>query len=289
MGKLNLLHHKSWHVYSAKNRERVARDEAKAKAAEEEKEERAAVAEGEARLERLRGRTVPTAMDGRHATDEGTLTDAQGHIELFAPVTQEPSADGTDKPKKKTNKKDETPSSEGAWKLGETMDGSKATPWYAAKDVRAASEALPTSSFLLSARGPLTLEERRAKDALLKAREDPLAKMPQSSSGSLPSSSKVAPLNPTTDKPLSKIEQLRAERLKREEKERARAREAQGLAVPIVPATFKTHASDSGFYHSQFNPEAARGRKRKDEMEGREKRPWHTSSLSSGSRRFGPY
>ena len=54
MGKLNLLHHKSWHVYSKENRERVRKDEEAAVKEENGKKERVIKAEQEARLEKLR-------------------------------------------------------------------------------------------------------------------------------------------------------------------------------------------------------------------------------------------
>lgn len=44
MGKLNLLHHKSYHPYKADNVARVERDEAKARAEEEEVDRRSTLA-----------------------------------------------------------------------------------------------------------------------------------------------------------------------------------------------------------------------------------------------------
>lgn len=44
MGKLNLLHHKSYHVYKAENVEKVRADEAKAALIEEEGERRSTLA-----------------------------------------------------------------------------------------------------------------------------------------------------------------------------------------------------------------------------------------------------
>ncbi|KAG0263786.1 hypothetical protein DFQ27_001611 [Actinomortierella ambigua] len=51
---MNILQHKSWHVYSQKNRERVLKDEAKAGAAEAAERERHTTAEQEHRLAILR-------------------------------------------------------------------------------------------------------------------------------------------------------------------------------------------------------------------------------------------
>ncbi|KAI5474720.1 hypothetical protein MNV49_002545 [Pseudohyphozyma bogoriensis] len=52
--RLETLHHKSWHVYSAENVARVKRDEAKARGEEEETDRRLMLAESEARLDRMR-------------------------------------------------------------------------------------------------------------------------------------------------------------------------------------------------------------------------------------------
>ncbi|KAF3925518.1 hypothetical protein AA313_de0209951 [Arthrobotrys entomopaga] len=56
MGYRNLLQHKSWHVGSAKNQERVRRDEREAALKEEEEERRMQLADAERRLQILRQR-----------------------------------------------------------------------------------------------------------------------------------------------------------------------------------------------------------------------------------------
>ncbi|KAK6355442.1 hypothetical protein TWF696_004539 [Orbilia brochopaga] len=63
---LNLLQHKSWHVGSAKNQERVRRDERAAQLKEEEEERRMQLADAEHRLKLLRER-------GGHAHDGVSL------------------------------------------------------------------------------------------------------------------------------------------------------------------------------------------------------------------------
>jgi hypothetical protein len=54
MGKLNLLHHKDWHVYSKDNRERVLKDEKKAMEDEVATQARAIQADQERRIHQLR-------------------------------------------------------------------------------------------------------------------------------------------------------------------------------------------------------------------------------------------
>ncbi|KAG0300110.1 hypothetical protein BGZ97_003384 [Linnemannia gamsii] len=55
---MNILQHKSWHVYSQKNQDRVKRDEAKAEAEEKQTQERAIAADREHRLAVLRQRAA---------------------------------------------------------------------------------------------------------------------------------------------------------------------------------------------------------------------------------------
>ncbi|KAG0290085.1 hypothetical protein BGZ96_006440 [Linnemannia gamsii] len=55
---MNILQHKSWHVYSQKNQDRVKRDEAKAEAEDKQTQERAIAADREHRLTVLRQRAA---------------------------------------------------------------------------------------------------------------------------------------------------------------------------------------------------------------------------------------
>ncbi|KAG1077185.1 hypothetical protein G6F42_025018 [Rhizopus arrhizus] len=67
---MNILHHKSWHVYNKDNIERVRKDEAEAEAEAKKKQDRVILAESEARLELLRKRAnanLPAIQDKQDA------------------------------------------------------------------------------------------------------------------------------------------------------------------------------------------------------------------------------
>ncbi|KAF9156384.1 hypothetical protein BG015_005593 [Linnemannia schmuckeri] len=76
---MNILQHKSWHVYSQKNQDRVKRDEAKAAAEENQTKERAIAADREHRLAVLRQRAArryanepgPGEQEGNDETTPG--------------------------------------------------------------------------------------------------------------------------------------------------------------------------------------------------------------------------
>ena len=90
-GGLQILRHKSWNVYGAKQKARVARDEAQVAAAEAEADRRRLAYEAEARLDllrsRSRGEAPPAARsDGEEDARGGEpsrLCDASGHFNVI--------------------------------------------------------------------------------------------------------------------------------------------------------------------------------------------------------------
>ncbi|KAG0376945.1 hypothetical protein BGX24_006987 [Mortierella sp. AD032] len=74
---MNILQHKSWHVYSQKNQERVKRDEAKAEAEEKQTQERAISADREHRLTVLRQRAARRHTNGPGLGEDGEEDEAQ--------------------------------------------------------------------------------------------------------------------------------------------------------------------------------------------------------------------
>ncbi|RKP12095.1 hypothetical protein BJ684DRAFT_21342 [Piptocephalis cylindrospora] len=86
---MNILPKKSWHVYSAKNKERVRKDEEKAREEQNAKERRHQEAESEYRFEVLRRRVrrgttseeyPSTASEGARASDDAVRRDRFGYV-----------------------------------------------------------------------------------------------------------------------------------------------------------------------------------------------------------------
>ncbi|KAI8915190.1 hypothetical protein DFJ77DRAFT_358998 [Powellomyces hirtus] len=284
MGKLNILQHKSWHVYNEVNRAKVRQDEENARKEDEKKKEPALQADREARLTLLRKRAQSRrqeAGDLASAVDtppleagirRAQLLDADaphsGHINLFADAA-EAAAGGTQGGKNK-DYEDEKKAKEKAeadrytWYLGETRDGKKDTPWYAAPDPISAARSLPPE-------GPLGIkigEKKRAqKDERRKVRDDPLTAVLKGTGKIGKASSKETGSHKRgtrfgkgaralpTSQPSSTIEKLRAERLRREAEERLKTEQLLNpSAAPI------RHEKETSFYNSQFNPHATRSR-----------------------------
>ena len=87
MPKLNILPKKSWHVYSSDNREKVRRDEEKARIEEEKEEQRRLKYERDFRLETMRNRAKDRQGDSNgdtvYANSQPTTTSSSKHINLF--------------------------------------------------------------------------------------------------------------------------------------------------------------------------------------------------------------
>ncbi|KAJ3179661.1 Leukocyte receptor cluster member 1 [Geranomyces variabilis] len=276
MGKLNLLHHKSWHVYNEANRARVRADEEAARLADAKKQEPALHADQEARLTQLRRKAA-----SRRIAEEGSVPSLEpspatatreepvhsGHILLFSDAEAASRSIGLQKnPRREAESaaKAKAEADKFTWYLGETLDGKKAKPWYAAADPKAEVRKQPPQ-------GPLGIptneKKRKDKDERRKAREDPLAAVRKAEGGKV-AKLRRAEINKGSAKRInvippsgaSAIEKLRAERLSREMAEQMKTREL--LQPASNPPT--RHEREVSYYNSQFNPGAARRRTSED-------------------------
>ncbi|KAF7724189.1 Leukocyte receptor cluster member 1 [Apophysomyces ossiformis] len=214
---MNILPHKSWHVYNIKNIEKVKKDEAKAKQEEAAKAERAAVAESEARLNLLRKRAEQRQQSQGIVTASSTVTK---NVNLFEDL--EKNAQNEEYVAEQKEKEDKL-NRQVTMYLNKTEE-TQGKPWYTVtgsdekyKDTYVRRYTPKEGSFSKRKRPAITLKE------------DPL----ESSSSSLPPS----------------IEELRAQRLERERQERSRTR------TLVFGETPQPVREETRRYHSQFNPE----------------------------------
>ncbi|KAK3811405.1 MAG: hypothetical protein J3R72DRAFT_74508 [Linnemannia gamsii] len=274
---MNILQHKSWHVYSQKNQERVKRDEAKAEAEEKQTQERAISADREHRLTVLRQRAARRHTNGPGLGEDKEEDEAQpgsvapGPNDTLAVI--KPTADHVnfwaDLEKKDTSSKKGNPeyeaevkAKEKKWERTIAMHLDSAirgpTPWYTT----------PTA-------GSMTTTSKKNDDNnFVKIREDPLQnmrsmldkrKVAQEEKGERqrsrsPSSRKHARTSGHRSSQLaikgtpevSTMAKLRMERLFREQAEKSKA---MALLNPdyIDPTV---HHQSTGRYNQQFNPQA---------------------------------
>ncbi|XP_052800235.1 leukocyte receptor cluster member 1 homolog [Mya arenaria] len=297
---MNILPHKSWHVRTKKNIERVRRDEAKAADEEKERQRKIALAEQEARTDLLRkrardkdGTAIEDSANKRRRIEETPgnsslaepsgdrlvapgsssiaetsrdLYTATGHINFFKELEAGEEKQGTNKDHEaeKAAEKEKWEKDIGLLTyLGQSaVETQEKTPWYLAK------------------RKELTKEEKfDVKDRKLKESHDPLRQMSSylhtkhkhTDRHKDSSHTKKHKKKKNKDKEKHRksssssktIEQLRAERLKREQMERQKVRDmfsGQGSKVKDIEEPISER--DRG-YNSQFNPEFVRKPKRK--------------------------
>ncbi|KAL2917275.1 hypothetical protein HK105_203340 [Polyrhizophydium stewartii] len=243
MPKLNLLPHKSWNVYSSKNRERVRRDE-----------ERAAREQDLARLGASGPATaMPVLAEPPAATAPAAPQDPLDELfESIAPGGPAGSGRGSaarpsrrDRSLEREQRREqrrERPDPQSGVPLGETYDGKKAAPWYASLDFGTSARS--------EAEKPHERERRERLDRASKRRLDPAAEMAEYLALPKPAAPAPRSSGPKT------IEELRQERLDREAAERRR--EQSLLAQHHGLAT--RHDRDGQYYNSQFNPQLVRRR-----------------------------
>ncbi|XP_006868377.1 PREDICTED: leukocyte receptor cluster member 1 [Chrysochloris asiatica] len=256
---MNILPKKSWHVRNKDNVARVRRDEAQAREEEKERERRALLAQQEARTEFLRkkARHQNSGPPELEALGSGAL--GPGPVDLFQELLEEGKGVARGNQEYEEEKRQEKEKQEKALGILTYLGQSAAEaqtqpPWYQLPPGRGAP---------LPGPGP---NEKDEMDKKVKGRLDPLREMQrhlgkrQHSGEEGPSRKRkegAANLRPTGPPTL---DQLRAERLKREAAERARAEALLARVRGEAPQEDLLEETDERrrSYNSQFHPQLAR-------------------------------
>ncbi|XP_050409694.1 leukocyte receptor cluster member 1 [Patella vulgata] len=296
---MNILHHKSWHVRTKKNIERVRKDEEKAAEAEKEKERKIALAEQEARTDILRSRAkdkIQFTTDGEtNQITSGSSSqivpseiEKSGNINFFKEIEDGLRKQGINEEhaKEKKAEKEKWEKSIGLLTyLGKSnIEEQNETPWYITGKSRKRKHEEDDEDEERSKYNKVTQFDKEDRK---KADLDPLNQMKEyidkkkkkkkhkdhkekknkhgKQKHTESKQDKHLP-RPSTSKT---IEQLRAERLKRENKEKYRTSE---LFSKLTGDNSKKSDSEdeddisrerSRKYNSQYNPELSRKYKKR--------------------------
>ncbi|KAI9287310.1 hypothetical protein BC943DRAFT_319469 [Umbelopsis sp. AD052] len=267
---MNILPHKSWHVYNKNNVDKVRQDEAKAKEEEDKKLERQQLADREARLTMLRDRANQRA--GIDSADTASSKDAvqeAKHINFWEELESGHVDPAGPNPEVAAEKQQEREKWEKQITMYLAKEAKGPAPWYAAAK-RLSDEKQDDKSFDEAYR---KLKDPKEKQKALKRRkreirdierEDPLnvirtsLKGRDSNPNTLSSNrDKYADKRHRKEKETSNhkshtsnsMERLREQRIARERAERQRA-------AALVKGPVDEYAQEkSRRYNSQFNPE----------------------------------
>ncbi|XP_069856894.1 leukocyte receptor cluster member 1 [Dipodomys merriami] len=252
---MNILPKKSWHVRNKDNVARVRRDEAQAREEEKERERRVLLAQQEARTEFLRKKARShCALPELEAAEAGAQS--SGPVDLFRDLLEEGKGVTRGNKEYEEEKRQEKERQEKALGILTYLGQSAAEaqtqpPWYQLPPGRGGPPPGP------------------APDEKIKSRLDPLREMQKhlgkkrkhSMEESHPAREKQRPKEPPT------LDQLRAERLRREAAERVRAEallaRVQGRASQGEPEEEEMDDRRRR-YNSQFNPQLAKRPRRQD-------------------------
>ncbi|XP_015360931.1 leukocyte receptor cluster member 1 [Marmota marmota marmota] len=261
---MNILPKKSWHVRNKDNVARVRRDEAQAREEEKERERRVLLAQQEARTEFLRKKA-------RHQNSLSELDAAEagaprsGPVDLFRDLLEEGKGvtrGNKDYEEEKRQEKERQEKALGILTyLGQSAaEAQTQPPWYQLPPKRGGS---PTGS---------------GTDEKIKNQLDPLQEMQKhlgkkrrhsseerghNRKGKMEGSEKQRPKQPPS------LDQLRAERLRREVAERARAEALLARIQGRVPQEGQPEEEIDDRrrrYNSQFNPQLARRPRQQDHL-----------------------
>ncbi|ORX52849.1 hypothetical protein DM01DRAFT_1336632 [Hesseltinella vesiculosa] len=260
---MNILPHKSWNVYNKKNIEKVQRDEAKAQEEDDAKRQRAILAESQARLQMLRQRAAERAIESGH---EPQPTQP---IRLFAEEEQNHQNEEALKDKLAQEKKLERQFTMYLDKGAQETDA----PWYSKNEYDRYSDKHTSRQFT---RKNEQGHNRRKRPAITLP-EDPLCLMKANTHDDSARASALAPAkkkyknshspsSPSSHRARSSkssIEDLRQQRLKREQAEKLRTRKLLYGETPTQGRGYNSqyNRKETELAHSQRHPASKSTRK----------------------------
>ncbi|XP_008158905.2 leukocyte receptor cluster member 1 [Eptesicus fuscus] len=249
---MNILPKKSWHVRNKDNVARVRRDEAQAREEEKERERRVLLAQQEARTEFLRKKARHrNSLPELEAADAGAPS--SGPVDLFRELLEEGKGVTRSNKEYEEEKRQEKEKQEKALGILTYLGQSAAEaqtqpPWYQLPPERGAPPPGPEPDVKVKSR----------LDPLLEMQKH-LGKKRRHSGDQGRRSRKEAGPEKQRPKESPSLDQLRAERLRREATERARA---EALLARVRGAQQEEQPEETDDrrrrYNSQFNPQLAR-------------------------------
>ncbi|XP_020859082.1 leukocyte receptor cluster member 1 [Phascolarctos cinereus] len=248
---MNILPKKSWHVRNKDNVARVRRDEAQARDEQRERERRALLAQQEARTDLLRKRArhrTPLPAPGTEVAEEGPRP-----VDLFRELVEEGKGTARGNQEYEEEKRQAKEQQEKALGLLTYLGQSAAEaqtqpPWYQ----------LPPE--------PRGMQCSPARDEKAKSHLDPLRELKRqlgrkrgSKGGGEGGGHHEEPEKQRLKSPgTTSLEQLRAERLRREASERSRAEALMAMMRGEQPREEEEADERKRRYNSQFHPQLAR-------------------------------
>ncbi|CAF1595770.1 unnamed protein product [Adineta ricciae] len=269
---MNILPKKRWHVRNKDNIARVLRDEKKAAEEEQKAIRRKTLAEQEVRLNYLRAKRGDQPISFQNAQDAAATQNPQEHVNFFQLEEQGlKTTDATnaehEKEKKAENEEFEKKIGLLTYLGGSIVESKGSVPWYLERNNNNRSDVRDVSRTDREERDRLRIQKQdplnhmsKYVDDLKRKREDENKSL-SSNSTKKTSASSTSSSSSTS----SRIEQLRADRLKREAQERAKtatylSRVFTGSdSTPATPEPVRVEIDDrKRRYNSQFNPDIAK-------------------------------
>ncbi|CAF1347173.1 unnamed protein product [Rotaria sordida] len=270
---MNILPKKRWHVRTKDNIARVLRDEKKAAEEEEKALRRKTLAEQEARLNHLRAKRGDHVIQFQSPEDASSTQKPTEHVNLFQLEEQGLKTSDATNAEHEKEKKTETEEFEKKIGLltylgGSIVESKGTVPWYMERGGNTQSLSKESSKTDREERDRLRIQKQDPLSSMSKYVDDLKRKREDENKSSSTNTKKSTPsvsLSSSSSSSSSRIEQLRAERLKRESQERTKtaaylSRTFTGTD-PISTITEQTPIETDDRkrrYNSQFNPDFAK-------------------------------